>query len=158
MSEDQSIDITTMTAEIVSAYVSGNKIATTDLADLIQSVFKSLSTVGQSAAEPTPEASAKPTTGQIRKSVRPDGLVSFIDGRPYKTLKRHLSKHGLTVAEYKEKYGLPKDYPTTASDYSAKRSEMAKSLGLGRQAKAEVAAVAAPAPKTRKPRVAKAAA
>ena len=60
-------------------------------------------------------------------------MISFIDGKPYKTLKRHLSKHGLSVEEYKAKFGLPKDYPTTAADYSAKRSEMAKSLGLGRQ-------------------------
>jgi predicted transcriptional regulator len=86
----------------------------------------------------------------IRKSVRPDGLISFIDGKPYKTLKRHLSKHGLTVAEYKEKFGLPKDYPTTASDYSAKRSEMARSLGLGRQRATESAKEASPKPRARR--------
>jgi predicted transcriptional regulator len=66
-------------------------------------------------------------------------LISFEDGRPYKTLKRHLTTHGMTVAEYKAKWGLPNDYPTTAPGYSEARSAMAKALGLGqggRKAKA----------------------
>src|SRR5439155_1403173 len=80
-----------------------------------------------------------PTAGQIRKSITPDALISFIDSKPYKTLKRHLTTHGMTVAEYKTKFGLPNDYPTTAPAYSEARSAMAKALGLGqggRKAKA----------------------
>jgi len=138
-----------LTAEIVANYVANNAVAVSDLPSLIQTINQTLSTLGQPvvAAEP---ATQKLTSAQIKKSIKPEGLVSFIDGRPYKTLKRHLSKHGLTIADYKEKYGLPKDYPTTAADYSAKRSEMAKSLGLGRQA-----GVAAPVAKPRAKRAAK---
>ena len=73
----------------------------------------------------------KPTAAQIRKSVTPDALISFIDGKPYKTIKRHLAKHDLTFAEYRARYGLPSDYPSTAATYSAKRSELARALGLG---------------------------
>lgn len=124
-----------LTAEIVANYVANNSVAVTDLPSLIQTISQTLSTLGQPTAVVEPDAQ-KLTSAQIKKSIKPDELVSFIDGRPYKTLKRHLSKHGLTVADYKEKFGLPKDYPTTAADYSAKRSEMAKSLGLGRQASA----------------------
>ncbi len=73
----------------------------------------------------------KPTAAQIRKSVTDAALISFIDGKPYKTLKRHLTTHGETLASYKAKYGLPGDYPSTAPSYSAQRSEMARRIGLG---------------------------
>jgi len=118
-----------MTTDIVSNYVTGNKISADDLPALIRSVFATLSKVEEPVeTAPTLE---KATTAQIRKSIRPDGLVSFEDGKTYQTLKRHLSKRGMSVADYKEKWGLPADYPTTAPSYSARRSEMAKSLGLG---------------------------
>lgn len=151
-------DITTMTAEIVSAYVVENKVSSEDLSALIKSVFQSLSTVNEPAAEPVAEGPAKATNAQIRKSITPDALISFEDGRPYKTLKRHLTKQGLTVAEYKAKWGLPNDYPTTSASYSATRSAMAKSLGLGtvRQA-APKEEPAESAPKATRPRKAKAA-
>ena len=85
----------------------------------------------------TPEALAvdKPTAAQIRKSITPDALISFVDGKPYKTLKRHLSKSGMTIEQYRERYGLPRDYPSTAASYSEQRSALAKSLGLGNQRK-----------------------
>ena len=68
----------------------------------------------------------------VRKSLASkDHIISMIDGKPYKTLKRHLTTHGMTVAEYKAKWGLPNDYPTTAPAYSEARSKMAKALGLG---------------------------
>ena len=63
----------------------------------------------------------------------PDALISFIDGKPYKTLKRHLSRNGLTIEQYRERFGLPRDYPSTAASYSAQRSELARALGLGQQ-------------------------
>ena len=73
----------------------------------------------------------KPSPAQIRKSVRPDGIVSFIDGKTYKTLKRHLTSHGLDPRSYRERYGLPADYPMVAPSYAEKRSQLAKQIGLG---------------------------
>ncbi|MDR7035609.1 MULTISPECIES: MucR family transcriptional regulator [Methylobacterium] len=119
------------TVDVVSAYVSNNSVPTADLPALIASVHEAL----KSLADGTPKVEAdvveKPTTAQIRKSIRPDGLISFIDGKSYKTLKRHLTKHGLDPHSYRERYGLPADYPTTSANYSAQRSALAKSLGLG---------------------------
>ena len=80
---------------------------------------------------------AKPTAAQVRKSITPDALISFIDGKPYKMLKRHLTTHGLTGKAYQERYGLPLNYPMTALSYSAARSALAKKLGLGRKATPE---------------------
>ena len=74
----------------------------------------------------------KPTAAEIRKSITPDALISFIDGKPYKTLKRHLTGHGLDPQSYRLRYSLPADYPMVAANYATKRSELAKSLGLGR--------------------------
>ncbi len=128
MAEDT--DVLVFTADVVSAYVSNNKIGKAELVDLIASVHKALSSVDEPAPEAAPEP-IKLTPAQIRKSITNDSLISFEDGRPYKTLKRHLSTHGLTIEQYRAKWGLPKDYPSTAPAYSAARSEMAKSLGLG---------------------------
>ncbi len=129
--EDETTTIE-LTAEIVANYVSNNSVSIEQLPELIRTVSQTLSNLGQPETTAEPEAD-KPTAAQVRKSIRPDGLVSFIDGKSYKTLKRHLSRHGLSIADYKSKFGLPKDYPTTSPEYSAKRSEMARSLGLGRQ-------------------------
>ena len=119
-----------MTTEIVASYVSGNTVNPSELPTLIQSVYQALSTVDAPVAEAEPDA-PKPTAAQIKKSITPDALISFIDGKRYKTLKRHLTTHGMTVAEYKSKFGLPADYPTTAPSYSEHRSAMARTMGLG---------------------------
>jgi predicted transcriptional regulator len=86
----------------------------------------------------------------VRKSLaNPDSIISMIDGKPYRTLKRHLSSRGLTPAEYRQRYGLKADYPMVAQSYSAARSDAAKRVGLGRKA-SEPAPVEAPAaPKRR---------
>jgi len=139
--ENTTIELTT---EIVANYVSNNTISIEQLPELIRTVNQTLSRLGQPEVASEPEAD-KPSAAQVRKSIRPDGLVSFIDGKSYKTLKRHLSRHGLSISDYKAKFGLPKDYPTTSPEYSAKRSEMARSLGLGRQR----SAAAAPAKTTK---------
>jgi predicted transcriptional regulator len=120
---------TELTATIVASYVERNKIAPAEIESLIRSVHSTLSTLGR---EPT-EASApdRPTPVQIRRSIRPDTLVSFVDGRPYKMLKRHLATHGLTPEAYRERFGLPNDYPMTAPEYAARRSAFAKAAGLG---------------------------
>ena len=119
------------TVDIVSAYVANNSIPSTELPSLIASIYRTLGELSGAPAAPEPEIVEKPTAAQIRKSIRPDGLVSFIDGKPYKTLKRHLTKHGLDPHSYRERFGLPADYPTTAANYSAQRSALAKQLGLG---------------------------
>ena len=124
-----------MTAEIVSSYVSSNQVEADQVPDLIRSVFGSLNTLGQPAiatAQP-PSPTTKPTAAAIRKSITPEALTSFIDGRPYIMLKRHLTTNNMTFAEYKKAYGLPDDYPATAPAYSARRSEMAKGIGLGQR-------------------------
>lgn len=144
-----------LTVEIVAAYVSNNHVQAAELATLIGNVYAALGSLGQAVpdVEPAPE---KPTTAQIRKSITPDALISFVDGKPYKTLKRHLARHRMDLAAYRARYGLPADYPSTAPNYSAQRSALAKSLGLGQyggrpaaSAEPEAAAVAEEAPKRR---------
>ncbi|MCJ2109713.1 MucR family transcriptional regulator [Methylobacterium sp. E-025] len=101
------------------------------------------------AEPPGPE---KPTAYQIRKSITPDAIISFLDGKPYKTLKRHLTVAGLTLEQYRARYGLPSDYPSTAASYSAQRSALAHSLGLGqmrRKTNPKVVAASAAPSKTR---------
>jgi predicted transcriptional regulator len=75
----------------------------------------------------------------IKKSVTPDAIISLIDGKPYKSLKRHLNKHGLSPQEYRQRYGLSSDYPMVAASYTARRSELARSLGLGQNRRKTVA-------------------
>jgi predicted transcriptional regulator len=119
-------------SDIVSAYVSNNSVPISELPGLLAGVHAALTKLSAPAATVT-ETADKPTPAQIRKSVTPDALISFIDGKPYKTLKRHLSRNGLTIEQYRERFGLPRDYPSTAASYSAQRSELARSLGLGQQ-------------------------
>jgi len=122
-----------ITSDIVSAFVSNNSVRSTDLPDLIRNVHAALQALANGAAEVTPEAEVeKPTAAQIRKSVTPNGIVSFLDGKTYKTLKRHLTGHGLDPQSYHQRYGLSADYPMVAPDYAAQRSALAKSIGLGR--------------------------
>ncbi|UVK50259.1 MucR family transcriptional regulator (plasmid) [Mesorhizobium sp. AR02] len=121
-----------LTADIVAAYVQKNAVPVSVLPDLIASVNSALSNIGASApiAEPAPTPAVNP-----KKSVFPDYIISLEDGRKYKSLKRHLAtSHGLTPDEYRARWGLPKDYPMVAPSYSATRSALAKSLGLGRKA------------------------
>jgi predicted transcriptional regulator len=132
--EAAATDYVQLTAEVVSAYVSKNSVRPADMAELIASTHAALAGLGQSTAVEAP-ATAKLTASQIRKSITPDALISFIDGKPYKTLKRHLTGNGLTFDEYRERYGLPRDYPSVAASYSETRSALAKSLGLGQQRK-----------------------
>lgn len=119
-------------SDIVSAYVSNNSVPVGELPALLAGVHEALLKLA-SPAPAAPEVADKPTSAQVRKSITPDALISFIDGKPYKTLKRHLSRNGLTIEQYRERYGLPRDYPSTAASYSAQRSELARSLGLGQQ-------------------------
>lgn len=126
-----------LTARIVTAYVSRNALLVSELEALIVSIHTALTAVRE-PQRPTAKSRSpidRPTAAQIRRSLAGDGIVSFIDGQTYKVLKRHLSKHGLTPYDYRKRYGLPFDYPIVAPEYSARRSIMARSSGLGRVAK-----------------------
>lgn len=118
-----------VTANIIIAYVRNNHLPGAILPDLIRTVHQTLLSLG-TTAPPAPE-SARPTPAEVRKSITPDALISFIDGRPYKTLKRHLTSRGLDACSYRARFGLPADYPMVAASYSRDRSEIAKALGLG---------------------------
>ncbi|MCJ2054780.1 MucR family transcriptional regulator [Methylobacterium sp. J-070] len=140
--EAQAVDFIVLAADIVAAYVSNNSMRPADMAELIASTLAALKGLGTSAAPAAP-AVDKPTPAQIRKSITPDALISFLDGKPYKTLKWHLTGHGLTVEEYRKRFGLPRDYPMTAASYSAMRAEFARSNGLGTQRRKAAPKVAA---------------
>ena len=121
-----------LAAEIVSAYVSNNSVPAAELPGLISVIHSALTGLAApAAAEAAPVE--KLTAAQIRKSINADFLVSFEDGKHYKTLRRHLTLRGLSPEAYREKWGLPRDYPMTSSSYSAQRSELARALGLGQQ-------------------------
>src|SRR5256714_13804618 len=126
-------DLLRMTAEVVSAYVSNNTLATGQLGDVIQSVYNSLRLLEGQAAEP-PSEPLRPAV-PVRKSVTPEFLICLKDGKKLKMLKRHLrSTYNLTPDEYRVKWGLAADYPMVAPNYAARRSEFAKKIGLGRGA------------------------
>lgn len=127
-----------MASQIVQAYVARNHIQQAELPALLATVHETLAKIA-APVEAAPEVE-RPTPAQIRKSIQPDHLVSFEDGKSYKTLKRHLTTRGLTIEQYREKWGLPHDYPSTSASYSAQRSELARSLGLGQQRRKPVAA------------------
>ena len=140
MNEQPPIDFLELAGDVVSAYVSNNRVLAAELPAVIGDVHATLVRLANGS---TVSASAHPkaemlTPAQIRKSITPDGLISFLDGKPYKTLKRHLFGHDLDPAGYRLRFGLPGDYPMVAPSYAAKRSELAKSTGLGRIRKQEV--------------------
>jgi predicted transcriptional regulator len=118
-----------LAADIVAAYVSHNSVPSGDLAALISSVHATLTKLGADTA--APEAEALVPAVAIKKSVTPGYIICLDDGKRFKSLKRHLATHGMTADEYRLKWNLPKDYPMVAPEYAAKRSALAKSLGLG---------------------------
>jgi predicted transcriptional regulator len=134
------VETAALAADIVAAYVGNNKLSIGELPELISSVHKAL----QNAGAPQPEPAPTPAV-PVKKSVTTDFLISLEDGRKYKSLKRHLATRGMTPDEYRTKWGLPKDYPMVAASYSAQRSSLAKTLGLGR--KAQATATTTPDPK-----------
>lgn len=124
-------ELLTLTSKIVSAYASKNTVAASDIAGLIASVHGSLAATGQE-----PKAAALTPAIPIKKSVFGGHIVCLEDGLSKKMLKRHLRvAHGLTPEEYRERWGLPRDYPMTCPDYAAARSELAKKIGLGTRGK-----------------------
>lgn len=129
------------TIELVSAYVSNTntRLSGEELQALIRDTYATLSSLGTQAAPAAPSAepeNSPKSKAEIKKSIGAENLISFEDGKPYKSLKRHLTTRGLTPQGYREKYGLPADYPMTHPAYSARRSELAKSIGLGSKGRA----------------------
>lgn len=121
-----------LTADIVSAYVSHNNIPAGQVPELIGNVSSALRARMSGPAEPEPEPQEPAVS--IRRSVKPDEIICLECGKRFKSIKRHLQNaHGLTPNEYRQKWGLSKDYPMVAPNYAEARSALAKSIGLGRK-------------------------
>jgi predicted transcriptional regulator len=136
VAEDQKINLTELTVDLLSAFVSNNNIRSEDLPGLISSTHAALAAL-DSSETPTEEEPQEEWTPAVsaRKSLGSrEHIISMIDGKPYKTLRRHLSTHGLTPEDYRARYSLPASYPMVAPAYSEHRREMAKKIGLGRKA------------------------
>src|SRR5690554_4094597 len=126
-------DLIELSTEIVSAYVSHNSVSVTDLPKLIADVHGALRGLQTNEVQ-APAEELKPAV-PVRKSVTADYIICLEDGKKFKSLKRHLRTHyNLSPEEYREKWGLPADYPMVAPSYSATRSKLAKDNGLGRKA------------------------
>ncbi len=122
-------DILALTTEIVSAYLSNNAVSANEIPGVIEQVFKTLSNVNTDsivmADRPQPAV-------PIKKSVNPDYIVCLEDGKKLKMLKRHLkTAYNMTPEQYRERWGLPSDYPMVAPNYAKQRSKLAKDIGLG---------------------------
>jgi predicted transcriptional regulator len=121
-----------LAADIVSAYVSNNSVPSSDLPTLINEIHSALMRVGGGTVE-VPIEAPKPAV-PLKKSVTPDYIVCLEDGKKFKSLKRHLrTQYNMTPEQYREKWGLPVDYPMVAPNYAKARSELAKEMGLGQQ-------------------------
>jgi predicted transcriptional regulator len=131
--EHRDSELIELSSEIVAAYVGHNALSASDLPRLIADVYAALKALGGGSAAVAAEP-AKPAV-PVKKSITPDYLICLDDGKRFKSLKRHLmTHHGLSPQQYREKWGLPADYPMVAPNYSATRSSLAKSSGLGRKA------------------------
>lgn len=129
--------LTQMTAEVVSAYVGGNAVQSSDLPTLIADVHAALSKL--SSASSMAEAEKPEPAVNPKRSVTREYIICLEDGKKFKSLKRHLMSHyGLTPEEYREKWGLAPDYPMVAPAYAEQRSRLAREMGLGRKPGAKV--------------------
>lgn len=125
-------DMLRMAVDIVAAYLSNNQVATSQIPDVIHSVFGTLADIDEAPVEVKAEAQ-RPAVA-IRKSVTPDYIVCLEDGKKLKMLKRHLqTTYNMSPEEYRTKWGLPSEYPMVAPNYAKQRSEFAKRIGLGRK-------------------------
>ncbi|MGO9392688.1 MucR family transcriptional regulator [Rhodoblastus sp.] len=133
MSENEN---TSLVAQILSSYLSNNTVAPADLSSVIETVKTAFGVLGGSAiAQNADEPKKMEPAVPIKKSVTPDALLCLCCGKPFKSLKRHLQReHELSPDEYRTAFGLKADYPTVAANYSAQRSSLARSTGLGRKA------------------------
>ncbi len=129
--QDKHEDLLGLTTEIVAAYVSHNSVEAAEIGGVIDQVYKALAEVNGDAQR---AADCPPPAVAIADSVTPDYLICLEDGKKLKMLKRHLmSAYDLTPAQYRERWGLPADYPMVAPSYAEKRSRLAKDIGLGKK-------------------------
>jgi len=130
MEEQNQPGLVELTARIVSAFVSKNTLSASDLPQLISETHAALSRVIGGA--PLPERDEPKPKVPVKRSVMPDHIVCLEDGKKFKSLKRHLRTHyNLSPEEYRDKWGLPADYPMVAPNYARARSDLAKKMGLG---------------------------
>lgn len=139
------------TIDLIAAYVSNvnTRVTPAELQDLIRTTFQTLSALQHSRDEVFVETESAnpslPTRSDIRKSIGAERLVSFEDGGAYRSLTRHLSARGMSPDDYRKKWGLPLDYPMVHPTYSARRSQIAKAIGLGDQGRRSKPGLEAPA-------------
>ncbi|ACB28359.1 MucR family transcriptional regulator [Methylobacterium radiotolerans] len=131
ISSNFSLNYSRMTANLIAAYVSHNRVPASDLPALIAAAGAAFTGL-QLASLATGPKDRKVTQAQIQASITYEALISFEDGKPYQTIKRHLTTRGLTPETYRAKWGLPPDYPMFAPAYGVKRSKIAKRLALRR--------------------------
>ena len=148
-------DAVELATELTIAWLSNpnTRVSAEDVPSFLKSMHDALTALQSptAAAEPVAEeAPAHTPAVTARKSLAsPDHIISMIDGKPYKTLTRHLTTNGLTPAEYRQRYGLKADYPMTAPSYSEARRAMAKKIGLGRKPGQKAPIKAAPKPRVK---------
>lgn len=130
---ENATEVTALTVQLLSAYLSNNTVASTDLALLIRSTRQALTGDAAASAGVDVETTHTPAVSVRKSLASPDQILSLIDGKPYKTLKRHLATHGLTPETYRERYNLPATYPMTAPSFAARRREIAEKIGLGKK-------------------------
>ncbi|MEE8562520.1 MAG: MucR family transcriptional regulator [Alphaproteobacteria bacterium] len=124
-------DLLELTTEIVSSHVANNPVAIQDIPDLIRQVYGTLTTIDQG---PSAQADRPQPAVPIKRSITPDHIICLEDGRKLKMLKRHLkTAYNMTPEDYRERWGLPADYPMVAPNYARQRSNLAKKIGLGRK-------------------------
>jgi len=133
MADNEGSDYIELTADIVSASVSNNSVPASDLPALINDVHAALSRVVSGVA-PVVLAEAPRPAIPVKKSITADYLICLEDGKKFKSLKRHLrTQYNMSPEQYREKWGLPPDYPMVAPNYAEARSQLAKRMGLGQQ-------------------------
>jgi predicted transcriptional regulator len=121
-----------LTADIVAAHVANNNVAVGDVGNLVQRVYEALSVLDKPAA--TPEAAEKTPVVSVRSSIKPEYIICMECGAKQRMLKRHLmTAHSMTPDQYRTDYGLPREYPMVAPNYSEQRRALAHSIGLGRK-------------------------
>ena len=129
LSEDIQKTIILSTAQIAAGYLGNNKVEEKNISSIVESIYSSLVSISDKPASYALDPIVNPSD-----SVKPDYIICLEDGKKLKMLKRYLkAKYNMTETEYKQKWGLPRDYPMIAPNYAKKRSQLAKKSGLGKK-------------------------
>ena len=155
MSEEPPLNAVELATELTIAWLGNqnNRVRPEDVPEFLRTIHATVtelaagtSASSQGTEEAAPDEQFTPAVSVRKSLASKDHIISMIDGKPYKTLRRHLSTHGLTPEQYRERYNLKPDYPMVAENYSAVRSEMARKIGLGNKGRGRGAAAPAAAP------------